>query len=219
MSILPNKKIEEYLANFSTNKDEKLVQLEAYAKEQKVPIMEERALSVMLHILKLHQPNKILEIGAAIGYSAIRMAKALPNTKIVTIEIDPHRFELAEQNIRACGLENQITIYHGDALEIVQEVKLDGPFDALFIDASKGQYKRFFQAYEPLLSKRAVVFSDNVLFKGLVAEEMIESKRLKSLAKKIKEYNEWLMNQSDWDTVIIPIGDGLAFSIKRGEGE
>lgn len=107
---MPNKKIEEYLANFSTNKDEKLVQLEAYAKEQKVPIMEERALSVMLHILKLHQPNKILEIGAAIGYSAIRMAKALPNTKIVTIEIDPHRFELAEQNIRACGLENQITI-------------------------------------------------------------------------------------------------------------
>lgn len=217
MSIQINDKLEEYIKSLQKENDNEIERIERYARERQIPIMEEISLSVMLHILKLYQPKKILEIGSAVGYSAIRMAKALPETKIFTIERERDRYEEAFNNIQICNLEDQIKIYFGDALDIKHEVERDGPFDALFIDASKGQYQRFFETYEPLLTEKAVVFSDNVLFRGLIKDEKAESRRLKSLARKIEKYNKWLMTRHHLETVIIPVGDGLAFSIKRGE--
>lgn len=197
--------------------DEDLVRMEDFAKEHHVPIMEKTAISVMLHILKLHSPKKILEIGTAIGYSAICMAKSLPEATILTVERDQERYDEAIRNIQACRLENRISVLFGDAFELVDQIEKNAPYDALFIDAAKGQYQRFFELYEPMLSDQAIVITDNVLFKGFVAEEQIESKRVRNLVKKIDQYNKWLVNHPQYDTTIIPVGDGIAFSIKRGE--
>lgn len=215
---MQNSEIESYLEQFLPQADNHVRQIEAYASEHHVPIMEKTAISVMLHFLKIHQPEKILEIGTAIGYSAIRMAKSLPHTKIVTIERDRKRYDKAVHNITSCHLDNRITTLFGDALDLEKHIQQLGPFDVLFIDAAKSQYQRFFELYEPMLTERAVIISDNVLFKGLVAQEVPPAtKRLQSLVKKIKQYNEWLMNHPQYDTTIIPVGDGVAISIKRGE--
>jgi predicted O-methyltransferase YrrM len=209
--------VNAYLEELIPDRDDLLLEMEKYAEINQVPIMELVGIEAMIQCLRLIQPNRIVEIGAAIGYSAIRMAEALPKSTIVTIERDEERYEKALHFIQRANLQDRILIKFGDALEIAEQVEKDGPYDALFIDAAKGQYERFFNLYTPFLSSRGVVLSDNVLFKGLVADDQIENKRLRGLVKKIKKYNEWLMKHPDFDTAIIPVGDGIAISKKRGE--
>ncbi|MRX71361.1 methyltransferase [Bacillus lacus] len=206
-----------YLESLLPEQKGHLKEMENYAVEHEVPIMEKTGIDVMLQLLRLHSSQHILEIGAAIGYSASRMALALPDAAILTIEKDAQRYTEATYNIQKLNLSNRVSVLHGDALETAEQAGSHGSFDVLFIDAAKGQYRRFFEMYEPLLSDGGMILTDNVLFKGLVAEEevCIESKRIRSLVKKIKSYNEWLMNHPDYITTIIPVGDGLAVSMKR----
>ncbi|CUA81096.1 O-methyltransferase [Anoxybacillus suryakundensis] len=213
-----NQEIIQYMESLLPKKEEAIVAMEQYAREHGVPIMDALSIETMLHILKLIQPKRILEIGTAIGYSAIRMAKALPNAKIVTIERDEERYKQALGYVAQTNTDGQMTLLFGDALDMSDEVKKHAPFDVLFIDAAKGQYRRFFELYEPLLSEQGIIITDNVLFKGLVAtNEPIEQKRMRQLVKKIQAYNEWLMAHPHYETIIIPIGDGMAISRKRGE--
>ncbi|WP_461200267.1 O-methyltransferase [Anoxybacillus sp. TBDG-1] len=213
-----NQEIIQYVESLLPKKEEAIVAMEQYAREHGVPIMDALSIETMLHILKLIHPMRILEIGTAIGYSAIRMAKALPNAKIVTIERDEERYKQALMYTEQTNTKEQMTLLFGDALDINNEVKKYAPFDVLFIDAAKGQYRRFFELYEPLLSEKGIIITDNVLFKGLVAtNEPIEQKRIRQLMKKIQAYNEWLMAHPRYETIIIPIGDGMAISRKRGE--
>lgn len=212
-----DEKIHKYLENLVPKREEQVLQMEQYAKEHQVPIMELLGMETLLQLLRLQKPERILEIGSAIGYSAIRMALALPNTTIVTLERDEQRYEEAVKNIEKFGLSSRIDILFGDALEIVKELENKPRFDVLFIDAAKGQYRRFFEAYTPLLNDNGVVISDNVLFRGYVASDALENKRLKNLAKKIDQYNQWLMNHPDYITTILPIGDGIAISIKKSK--
>jgi predicted O-methyltransferase YrrM len=215
---LLSQEVTNYIEALIPEREQEIKEIEDYAKKHAVPIMELVGIEAMLQILKFIQPAKILEIGTAIGYSAIRMAKALPNVKIVTIERDKERYEKALYYINKTNTAKQIEVLFGDALELYEQVAAKGLFDAVFIDAAKGQYLRFFEMYEPLLSKQGIVITDNVLFKGLVAENQhIETKRIRNLVKKIREYNEWLMNHPYYETVIFPIGDGIAISRKRGE--
>lgn len=216
--MLVNQEIIQYVESLLPKKEETIVAMEQYAREHGVPIMDALSIETMLHILKLIQPMRILEIGTAIGYSAIRMAKALPNAKIVTIERDEERYKQARMYTEQTNTKKQITLLFGDALDINDEVKKYAPFDVLFIDAAKGQYRRFFELYEPMLSEKGIIITDNVLFKGLVAtNEPIEQKRIRQLMKKIRAYNEWLVAHPSYETIIIPIGDGMAISRKRGE--
>lgn len=208
-------RIHTYIESLIKKREPIFAEMEQYALEHDVPIMELSGIEALLQMLRIQGPAKILEIGTAIGYSAMRMADALPNTTIVTIERDTERFNEAIHNISRSGLDRQIKVIHADALEISDKMKDYGPFDALFIDAAKGQYLKFFEMYTPYLSENGIIFTDNVLFKGLVAEEYIESKRTRSLVNKIKNYNEWLMNHNEYITSIIPVGDGLAISKKR----
>jgi predicted O-methyltransferase YrrM len=215
---LLSREVVHYLETLIPEREQELKEIEEYAKQHNVPIMELVGIEAMLQLLKLIKPTKILEIGTAIGYSAIRMAKALPNATIVTIEREKERYEQALFYINQTNTERQIHVLFGDALHLYDEVAKNGPFDAIFIDAAKGQYQRFFDMYEPILNNGGVIITDNVLFKGLVAtEEPIENKRIRNLVKKIREYNEWLVNRDDYETVILPIGDGIAISRKRGE--
>ena len=213
-----NKNLDQYLQTLVPSRNDLLSEMEEYARENGVPIMELTGMESMLQILKIQKPRKILEIGTAIGYSALRMAYTLPDASILTIERDEERVEKAHHFIDRADMNSRILIIKGDALETENFVSTEGPFDCIFIDAAKGQYKRFFEIYEKYLAPGGIILSDNVLFKGLVALDQteIESKRTKNLVKKIKGYNEWLVSKDEYETVILPVGDGLAISIKRG---
>jgi predicted O-methyltransferase YrrM len=189
--------------------------MEEFAAENKVPIMELAGIEAMLQILRIQNSKKILEVGTAIGYSALRMAEALPNATVVTIERDMERIQLADEFIGRSSLADQIIQIKGDALEVEALVSAQAPYDAIFIDAAKGQYQKFFEMYSKFLNVDGIIITDNVLFKGLVAEPEIESKRIRNLVKKINDFNHWLMNHPDYHSIILPVGDGVAISKKR----
>ncbi|WP_019154614.1 O-methyltransferase [Robertmurraya massiliosenegalensis] len=207
--------IEKYIEQMIPKRSALFQQMEEEAKEHQVPIMESTGMEALLQILRILQPASILEVGTAIGYSALRMADALPNATIVTIERDEQRYLRAESYFQQSGKQEQIHLIKGDALEVEAEVKRLAPYHAIFIDAAKGQYKRFFEMYSSYLAEDGIIVTDNVLFKGLVCEPHIDNRRIRSLAKKINDFNQWLMGHSQYDTVILPVGDGVAISKKR----
>lgn len=212
---METEKLHSYIEELILNRSELLEEMEQYAKAHHVPIMELSGIETILQILRIAQPKKILEVGTAIGYSALRMATVLPETNIVTIERDSERYTVAEEFIKRANKEHQISIIKGDALEVESLIEQYGSFDAIFIDAAKGQYKKFFEIYSKYLGDKGIIITDNVLFKGLVCEDTIESKRLRSMVTKIKDFNQWLMEHEEYDSVIIPVGDGVAISKKR----
>lgn len=206
-----------YLDELSYERNSLLKEMEQFAKDMNVPIMELNGIDTMLHFMKIRGVASICEVGTAIGYSALRMANALPKAKICTIERDQERFNLAMNFISRSVHSDQITTIYGDAFEVEEEIAKMAPFDVLFIDAAKGQYQRFFEMYEKYVVPGGIIFTDNVLFKGLLEENVdeIESKRTRQLVSKIVRFNEWLIKNKNYDTVIIPTGDGLAVSIKK----
>lgn len=207
--------IKQYLEDLLPVRNEFFQELEQFALDHRVPIMEPTGIETMLQMMKIQRPKQILEIGTAIGYSALRMADALPHTKVVTLEMDDIRVEQAMRNIQAASMDERVTVLKGNALDLYEEVAVHGSYDAIFIDAAKGQYIKFFEMYSELLTENGCIYTDNVLFKGLVAQSDITTKRLASLVKKIDAYNRWLMDNKRFDTIIIPVGDGLAVSRKR----
>lgn len=211
-----NEKLHFYIEGLIPERNALLTEIERYAEEHKVPIMELAGIETMLQLLRLQQTKKVLEVGTAIGYSALRMAFALPSVEIVTIERDQERIMVAKEFIERSQLGAQIALIEGDALLVEPLVSEHAPYDAIFIDAAKGQYQRFFEMYAKYLSEDGMIITDNVLFKGLVAETEIESKRIRNLVKKIDGFNQWLMNHPDYISVILPVGDGVAISKRRG---
>lgn len=210
-----NDEIQQYINLLIPNRSDIFQRMEKDAEENNVPIMEATGMEALLQVLRIGQPRSILEVGTAIGYSALRMVDAVPNSRVVTIERDEERFRKAEKYIEMAGKTEQIHLIKGDALEVEDIIKDLGPYDAIFIDAAKGQYKRFFEIYSNYLSDNGLIITDNVLFKGLVCEPHIENRRIRSLVKKINEFNEWIMSHPEYDTVILPVGDGVAISKKR----
>ncbi len=125
--------------------------------------------------------------------------------RVVTVERNEERYQKAQEFIERAGKQDKIVSLFGDALELRDEIERHGPYDAVFIDAAKGQYQRFFEHYEPMLSSKGMIISDNVLFKGHVATDLaeVETRRRRSLIKKIQAYNTWLMNHPDYYTTIL----------------
>lgn len=212
-----NDKLHSYIEELIPGREPLFIEMEDYAKENKVPIMELVGIEALLQLLRIQDSKKILEVGTAIGYSALRMAEALPNASIVTIERDLERIQTAEEYMSRSKHGEQILLIKGDALEVEELVSGQAPYDTIFVDAAKGQYKKFFEIYSKYLSVDGVIITDNVLFKGLVteSESEIESKRIRNLVKKIDGFNQWLMNHPDYHTVILPVGDGIAISKKK----
>jgi len=214
---LKNDILHSYIEALIPKRNLLFTEMESFAEEHKVPIMELVGIETLLQLLRMKDASKILEVGTAIGYSALRMAEALPNADIVTIERDEERIAIAEQYIKRSGDAERIILIKGDALEVCDQVAEQGPFDVIFIDAAKGQYQRFFELYAKYLQTDGMIITDNVLFKGLVAETEIESKRIRNLVRKINNFNHWLMEHPEYHTVILPVGDGIAISKRRGE--
>ena len=210
-----NEELQLYIQQLIPERNELLSELETYASEHEVPIMELTGMELLLQLLRLQQPNNILEVGTAIGYSTLRMAFTLPKAKIVTIERNEQRAQIAKTYFEKAEVQTRVVLIKGDALEVEEQVKDKGPYDVIFIDAAKGQYRRFFELFAPFLRENGVIVTDNVLFKGLVCVEKIENKRRRQLVKKICDFNRWIMKHPEYDTVIIPVGDGIAISKKR----
>lgn len=188
-------------------------EMKQYAEVNNVPIMMDEGIDFLTtFILKNHVKN-VLEIGTAIGYSAIMMALVDPNLKITTIERDEVRYLEALKNVKAFDLENRITLIYNDAFN----VKLDEKFDLIFIDAAKAQNIKFFEMFERNLEYRGVIITDNLKFHGLVdkKEEEIKSKNLRSLVRKIKDYIDYLKTNEKYNTEFFEVGDGISVSKRK----
>ncbi len=189
-----------------------ILEMRKYAKENNVPIIQDEGLAFLKAIVKLYKPKKILEIGCAIGYSASMMS-LYSGASITTIERDPKMYEEASKNVKALGLEDKINIIFKDALLIEEELE-NQEFDMIFIDAAKGQYIKFFEKFSPFLKSKGIIVTDNMLFHGLLDQE-IQNRNLRQLVNKLKKYHTFLLENEDYDTSIYDLGDGMALSIKK----
>ncbi len=183
------------------------------AKELNTPIIQTDAINLLIQLIRTSKSKSVLEIGSAIGYSAIMMA-TFTGCKVYTIERNLDSYNRAVENIKKAKLEDRITIVNADALEY--QISEDYKFDLLFIDAAKAQYIKFFEKYENFLKPNGIIISDNLLFHGLVEhKELIESRNVKQLVRKINGFNDYLTNNPNYETYIYDIGDGLSISIKK----
>ena len=191
------------------------LKLKEYAKEYNVPIIQDGGLALLEEVIALLKPKKILEIGTAIGYSAIRM-NSVCDSEIYTIERNLDMYNEAKKNISLANKEDKIHIIFKDALEAFEDVK-DNEFDLIFIDAAKAQYTKFFNLYTPLLRVGGVVVCDNMLFHGLVDENDLESmsRSVRGLVKKLRIFHQELLDNKDYKTSIFNVGDGVSISVKR----
>jgi len=191
-----------------------LQRLEKEAEEEAIPIIQLAGASLLRLLCALLQPRSILELGTAIGYSAIHLAEAAQEARIVTIEIDEARAARAEGNIREAGVAKRIELIRGDALDHLP--RLSEPFDLIFIDAAKGKYGQFLDEAVRLCRSGGIIVTDNILFRGLVARPPEEvDRRHRSTVRRIREYNELLQRHPELTTTFLAIGDGMAVSIKR----
>ncbi|MCR6106226.1 O-methyltransferase [Salipaludibacillus agaradhaerens] len=213
-----NDKVVDYHTSLIRKRADDIMALEQIAQKDNIPIMEIDGIETMLQFLRIHQSQRILEIGTAIGYSGIRMLQTLSKAELYTIERDEMRVADAIENANKCGVGSRFHIIPGDALNVYETVQTYAPFDVLFIDAAKGQYSSFFSLYEPMLKKDGLIFSDNVLFKGMVAGEVETTTRaVTSMVKKIRSFNKKLMDHPRFTSVLLPVGDGLMVTIKNEE--
>lgn len=188
-----------------------LLEMEAYALENNVPIMQKEGIEFMQSFIKEHNIKTILEIGSAIGYSAIQMALCDSEIKITTVERDHNRYVKACEYLKRSGLDKRITLIEGDALQTTFE----GLYDMLFIDAAKAQYIKFFERYEGNLKQGGYIISDNLSFHGYVDNpELIQSRDLRQLIRKIKWFIDYLDTRKDYETTFLKQGDGIGISKK-----
>ena len=190
-----------------------IMDMEEYANEHNVPIIEKKSFAFIMKYIKSHNIKNVLEIGSAIGYSAILMASASEDVYVTTIERDETRYMECLKNVKKCKLDKIINVVFQDALEVNMG---DAKYDMIFIDAAKGQYTKFFEKFKYFLNEGGVIITDNLKFHGHVGNSAnIESKNLKSLVQKIESYIDFLKDNEEFETEFFDIGDGLSVSVKK----
>lgn len=193
-----------------------IMEMEEYASSKNVPIIEKKSIAFIMKYIKDHNIKNILEIGSAIGYSAILMASSSKDAFVTTIERDEERYMECLKNVKKCGFDKKINVVFQDALDV--NLSEDLKFDLIFIDAAKGQYTKFFEKYKYFLKDGGTIITDNIKFHGYVgSSDKIESKNLKSLVEKIENYIDFLKENEDFETKFYDIGDGLSVSVKKNE--
>lgn len=218
--------VEEYLNCLYRPQNEFLAALRRQAEEENIPIILRDAESLLLQLIRLKQPKRILEIGTAVGYSAILFAQECGEARVVTLELSEKSAEKARENIAAAGLSDEIWVVEGDARESLAQLAFafrteeeetgSAPplFDFIFIDAAKGHYREFWDGAVPLADKGCLIVSDNVLFKGMTAsDQYIPERRQKTITNRMRSYLKFLTQTEGIRTAVLPVGDGMAVSI------
>lgn len=214
--MIVDPRIETYIRGLIPKQSETLEMLKEYAANYLVPIVHPEVGTLLNVLCRIHRPKRILEIGTAIGYSALLMDEAcLFQAEIHTLELNSEMVKLARQHINEANASERITVFEGDASETLKG--LTGTYDLIFIDAAKGQYLVYLQHCYALMHPGTVLISDNVLFQGMVASNTLLVRRKITLVKRLRQYLETLMHHEYMESTVIPIADGVAVSIWKGK--
>ena len=205
--------IENYIRGLLCEKDPLIQKLEAYSTEHRVPIIQPEVKQFLTVIIKSSGVKSILEVGTAIGYSAMVFCNAMDGGKVVTVEIKEEMQRLALENIANSPYSKNIEVILGDANQVVKDIK--GQFDCIFLDGAKGHYIHLLDACLELLKPGGLLISDNVLFRGMVASNELVKRRKITIVKRMRKYLEAISNHPQLTTSIVPIGDGVALSWKK----
>ncbi len=201
----------------NTSTDERLTELEEYAGEHGVPIAKPETASFLSVITSIVKPDRILEIGTAIGYSASVMALAYEKTEILSLEYDSEIIPVAQENIERLGLSGRVRIAEADANDYLSYLDEDGVFDMIFLDGPKAHYVNMLDDCVRLLRVGGVLVADNVLYKGMTADEEHIIKRKATIVSRLKSYIDALTAHKELKTSLLPLGDGITLSVKLGD--
>lgn len=203
----------KYIESFRKKGDELILEMEAFAAEHKIPILSWQAAELIEQLILLKEPKRVLEIGTAIGYTTIRIARSLSKkAEVHTIEMSVDNIPVAKENFEKSGLSKKIKLLEGNALSIMPQ--LQKKYDFIFLDSDKEDYKRLFDYSMILLKKGGVIVVDNLLWHGYAATTRIP-KKYKTSTTLIREFNKIFTSQENLITTILPIGDGLGIGIKK----
>lgn len=191
--------------------------MEIYAQINRVPIIRDQGAKLLIETVKMYKPLSILEIGTAIGYSTALMAIHSPKAKITTIEINEERAKQASKFLTQAGLAEQVVLILGDAGDVI--TKLNGCFDMVFIDGAKGQYLNYLKQLVGKLSPGAVIFADNVLFRGMVEGVKETPRRYRTIVNRLRDFLSFIKDDPRFLTVLHRGGDGVAISIYQGASD
>jgi predicted O-methyltransferase YrrM len=203
---------QKYLKSLQQEVDPLLHQMEEFASVNKIPILNRESAEFLEQVVLIHRPKRVLEIGMAIGYSSIRVARNLRNKSVIdTIELSKDNVKRAKKYIAESGCGEKINIIEGDALKIMP--KLTEKYDLIFLDADKEDYEKLFYNSLNLLNKRGVIFIDNLLWHGFPASKDVPPKYKRS-TEHIREFNKLFVSQKGLKTTILSVGDGIGLGIK-----
>ena len=213
--MIVEERLVDYLHSLETENSEILEQIEREALNDGVPIIRKEMQSFLKVLLRIKKPLHILEVGTAVGFSAILMSEYVAeNCKITTIENYEKRIPVARDNFKRAGKEVQITLIEGDAMEVLKG--LEGSYDFVFMDAAKGQYIAYLPEVLRILSPEGILVSDNVLQNGEIIESrFVVERRDRTIHSRMREYLYTLKHHEELETSILPLGDGVALSIKK----
>lgn len=212
MSNITNEKVLHYIDELYRPSNKMLSNLRIAAEKRDIPIMTRDAEMMMESIIRMSRPKMVLELGTAIGYSAIFFAATDPNLTITTLEISDKMVDEAIANIQEAGFSERIDVQKGGAAELL--TKITQKFDLIFIDAAKGHYKQFFNQCLNLAKPGTIIVSDNILYKGITAcDSFLESRRNKTIMRRMREYLTYITHLDGVQTSVLPVGDGIAISI------
>lgn len=213
--MIVDERLVTYINSLDRGNTDFLNQLEMEALRDHVPIIRRETQSLLKVLLELTAPSRILEVGTAVGFSALLMSTYGPGEcRITTIENYEKRISAARENFKKAGKEKQITLLEGDAQKVLKT--LEEPFDFIFMDAAKGQYIHFLPDVLRLLSRSGILISDNVLQDGdIIESHFAVERRNRTIYKRMREYLSALKNSDVLETSILPLGDGVALSVKK----
>lgn len=216
MGTIVNERIVDYINSLDKGNSPVCNAIEKEALADGVPIIRKEMGNLLKVLLLLKQPQKILEVGTAVGYSSILMSENMPeNCRITTIENYEKRIPVAKNNFKRAGKEEVIMLLEGDAMDILKE--LDGTYDFIFMDAAKGQYINFLPELLRLMPAGGLLISDNVLQEGDIVESRYGvTRRNRTIHTRMREYIYTLTHAEQLETSIVPIGDGITLSVKKG---
>ncbi len=215
LSNIVNEAVEEYIRDLLPEKNDLLKEMEEFAEIHHVPIVHPEVAQLLKVMTKINKTKSILEVGTAIGYSAMIFTNAMEDGKLISIEKREDMVDLARKNIQRAGLSSKIEVIQGNAEDVLPT--LEGKFDLVFLDAAKGQYMKFLSSTIDQLKPGGVLISDNVLYKGMTASDEYVIRRKITIVKRMRKYLDYLMKHSQLTTSILPIGDGVAISYKNEE--